>query len=584
MRNIKAKEILKCYVEVGKILFRADKIYTILLILIALVLGTLPGISTIVLQKLLNSLQQANAIHTKAFELAIIYLIIDLVIGVLNSIHGYLSPILKAKVFSFVSSSVLEKASKLSLKDFENSDVYDKIQRAQSQTGSEFFEFFVGFLSIFQLLIQMAIQMLILITWRKWTIVLIISVSIFSSLTSIKMNRKRYDILLDRTESDRKKWYYQYLLTKEIAFKEIKIYQLSSFFLTKFKNILGQYIKEDKVFYKKFPFIKLINLLLEQIATGTIFLLVIYDTILGTILVGDAITYIRCIGQIMSNVSGILAQFEFGYKEALYLGLYFDLLKIETVEDNGLEIDNITSIELKNVSYKYSEKEKYALRHINLILDGNLVLVGRNGSGKSTLVKLLAGLYDDYEGEILINGIELRKIKKTSLQRQISVLFQDYNKYEMTVRDNVAIGNLNETNDNVVLRTLKLVESPFSTNKDLNRQLGVWFRGGQQISGGEWLKLGLSRAFVRNSCFYILDEPNASLDPISELKILKNMNKIIKDKVAIIITHHIKNISRYGKEIVVLKEGEIVGRGFHEKLLKENSEYQELYHSEITEL
>lgn len=104
MRNIKAKEILKCYVEVGKILFRADKIYTILLILIALVLGTLPGISTIVLQKLLNSLQQANAIHTKAFELAIIYLIIDLVIGVLNSIHGYLSPILKAKVFSFVSS------------------------------------------------------------------------------------------------------------------------------------------------------------------------------------------------------------------------------------------------------------------------------------------------------------------------------------------------------------------------------------------------------------------------------------------------------------------------------------------------
>ena len=101
-------------------------------------------------------------------------------------------------------------------------------------------------------------------------------------------------------------------------------------------------------------------MLLEQIATGTIFLLVIYDTILGTILVGDAITYIRCIGQIMSNVSGILAQFEFGYKEALYLGLYFDLLKIETVEDNGLEIDNITSIELKNVSYKYSEKEKYA--------------------------------------------------------------------------------------------------------------------------------------------------------------------------------------------------------------------------------
>jgi len=175
---------------------------------------------------------------------------------------------------------------------------------------------------------------------------------------------------------------------------------------------MNNFLMEDKKFYKEFSCLKLMNVFIEQISTGIIFFLIIRDVINKYILIGDAITYIRCIGQIMGNISGILAQFEFIYKESLNLKLYFDLMDVEIHPDEGIEIDEIREIELRNLSYKYQGKNSYTLHNINFKFDENVILVGRNGSGKSTLIKILTGLYDDYEGEVLVNGIDLRKIKK----------------------------------------------------------------------------------------------------------------------------------------------------------------------------
>lgn len=580
MKKSKINDVVKYYIAVCKILFAVDKTYTLLLLLMAIILGFFPGILTIILQKLLNSLQQVEITYVETIKFVLIYLGVDALIGILNILQTYLSPILKTKLYAHVSSSVLNKAIKLNLKDFENSEVYDKIQRAQGETGGEFFDFFVSFLSIFQLLFQIIIQSVILLTWRSWVIALIILVSIFNSICSIMMNKKRYDMLLKRTENERKKWYYQYLLTKDVAYKEIKVFNLSSFFINKFKRIIDFFLNEDKLFYKKFSLIKFFNMLLDQISTGVIFFLIINDAINRYILIGDAITYIRCVGQIMGNISGILAQFEFIYKKTLFLKLYFDLMEIQIPEEEGIEIDEIKKIELKNLSYKYADKNNYVLYNINLKIDGNVILVGRNGSGKSTLIKLLAGLYDDYEGNIYINDINLKKIKKSSLQSKMSILFQDYNKYEMSVRDNIALGNISEATDSDILDALKKMKSPFSTFNDLHQQLGVWFKEGQQISGGEWLKIALCKIFIRKSDFYILDEPNAALDAVSEKEILNYMDSIINNKIAVIITHRMENIPYLNKKILVLKEGKIVASGFHDELIKTSLDYKELYYGE----
>ena len=168
----------------------------------------------------------------------------------------------------------------------------------------------------------------------------------------------------------------------------------------------------------------------------------------------------------------------------------------------------------------FDGRGNYALYNLNLEIKDNVILVGRNGSGKSTLIKILAGLYDDYEGKIFVNGINLKKIKKSSLQKNMSILFQDYNKYEMTVRDNIALGDLFNIKDSDILEALKRTKSPFSNSDGLDQQLGVWFKDGQQISGGEWLKIGLCKVLIKKSDFYILDEPNAALDAVSEKEIL----------------------------------------------------------------
>lgn len=582
MKKSKLNDIIKYYIKVSEILFNVDKTYTFLLLLLALIQGCFPGILTIVLQKLLNSLQQVEISYANTVRLVLIYLGMNALIGILSIYQSYLSQILTTKIYAYVSSSVLKKASELDLKDYENSEIYDKIQRAQGETGREFFDFFVSFLSVFQFLMQIIIQSIILLAWRSWVIGLIILISIVSSICSIIMNRKRYEMLLKRTEKERKKWYYQYLLTKDIAYKEIKVFNLATYFINKFKDIIESFLNEDKKFYKKFSFVQLINELLEQISTGIIFFLIINDTINGRILIGDTITYIRCIGQIMGNVSGILSQFEFVYKKTLYLKLYFDLMEIEIPEDEGIEIEKIEKIELKNLSYKYNGRGNYALYNLNLEIKDNVILVGRNGSGKSTLIKILADLYDDYEGKIFVNGINLKKIKKSSLQKNMSILFQDYNKYEMTVRDNIALGDLFNIKDSDILEALKRTKSPFSNSDGLDQQLGVWFKDGQQISGGEWLKIGLCKVLIKKSDFYILDEPNAALDAVSEKEILDYMESIIKDKIAVIITHRMENIPYLNKRILVIKHGEIVASGFHDELIKSNLDYRELYYGKIT--
>lgn len=566
------------YRYVVKTLFSVDRRMVVLLIAISTVLGVFPGLSTLFMQKILNFLQCEDRDIQEILWLIAFYIAISFITSILKIIQGYVSPLLREKVQKYISLELLHKISELELATFEDSKIYDKIQRAQGQTGKDFFEYFLSLLSVFQYVIQIIIQTYIFIAWRSWMVFLIIFISVLNSIYSIYMDRKYYKITYDRTGKERKKWYFQYLLTKDLAFKEIKLYSLAGLFLKKSDEIYEEIYEEDKQYYKSYEFGKLLMALLEEILVGYIFICIIRDCVVGQILVGDSITYIKCIGQIMSGISGILSQFEFAYRQTLYLEQYFDLVNIKAESDEGSEISSIERIELINVSYKYPNKENYALYKVNLIIDRNMIFVGRNGSGKSTLVKILTGLYDGYEGTVLINHIDMKKIKKHELQKKIAVLFQDFNKYEMTVKENVMLGDIErEKETSRILQSLQAMGAPFWVKEDLDKQLGVWFDDGSQISGGEWLKIGLSRALFRKADLYVLDEPNAALDPISEQEILKNINQLVQDKIAIIITHRINSIIRLNRDIVVFEKGRIVGQGKHEELIQNSAEYRDLF-------
>ena len=208
-------------------------------------------------------------------------------------------------------------------------------------------------------------------------------------------------------------------------------------------------------------------------------------------------------------------------------------------------------------------------------------LVGENGSGKSTLVKLLSAFYDTYEGEILINGIELKKINKTCYRQKMGVVFQDFNKYELTCRENIGIGEIQCINNDVLLEDAleKSGSKEFVAQlpKGLDNQIGVWFEEGVQLSGGQWQRLAIARAFLKKSDCYIFDEPSSALDPVSEADVFKKTLSMLDGKIGIFISHRLFNLRKFSSRILILKEGCLIEEGSHEALMATESHYSYLY-------
>lgn len=576
-----ARSIFRNYKRITGILWKISKGSVILIILLTVLLGVIPNISTVVMRYMMNLLELKDVTFGIIWRVILIYISIDFLLSLAGNLSRYVSGIYEQKLVMNVELMILHKTGTLGLKDFENSEIYDIMQRAQSQGGSQIYTYFSHITAIIQYMTMAVGAGLILLSWNSRVIILVLVIAIIHSLIMTKINELQFQIMRSRTSDAREKWYYQFVLTNDIAFKEVKTYHLHSFFVNKFWNISKKFFEQDKDISKKILGAANLRVLFEQAADLYILGRIFYDTYLKKILLGDMVAYIRCISTIKSNISALSVEIVNVYRETLFVSQLFEFLDMDTSEKNDgkIIIDKIEEIVLKNVSYRYPNAEDYAVKNMNLkIKNENFVLVGRNGSGKSTLVKLLAGFYEDYEGEIFINGIELRKIDKDCLRTKIGLLFQDFNKYEMTVRENVAAGNLCDiSNDNKIRGALRKADSPERLSDYLDRQLGGWFRNGHPLSGGEWLRIGISRVFLRKAELYILDEPNAALDPIGEETIFKSLIQLVKGKMSVIITHRIGSIEILGGTILVMEKGEIIGKGNHAELLDQCALYRELY-------
>ncbi|MEG1311706.1 MAG: ABC transporter ATP-binding protein [Romboutsia sp.] len=583
INKLNVKQIINIYGRVSKLLFSINRKYMIFLIIFTVLLGVFPSISILLLQKIINEVQIEGISLSDVSIYISIYILIDIVTSIISNVLGYFSFKLKYLVSLVVNKKILDKASELELADFENSEVYNLIQRAQGQSGDKIYSYFIYLLSIGQSIITVITSSYILFTWNMWVGPLIGVFSVIRSLIMVYFSKKQYLISRKRTTDERKKWYYQFLLTNDIAFKEIKLYNLSQYFIQKFESLFYKFIEEDNKLVKLRTIIDSIISILDKTIVGGVFFLIIKAAISKVILVGDVIAYIRSMSSIKSNVESLLGQIVLLSGDTLYISEFFELLEFNSERksvENSIDIYCVESIKFNNVSYKYKESGKYVLKCINFeIKKGDLVaFVGRNGSGKSTLVKILSGFYDDYTGDVYINDINIRKISKVSIRNQIGLLFQDFTKYELTLRENIALGNLESSNDdNKILRLLK--ENAFDEKSvpNIDNQLGYWFQDGTQLSGGQWMKVALARTFIRDASLYILDEPNASLDNISEKRILQKFKNLSKDKVSIFITHRLTSSKDVANKIILMDKGEIIKIGIHEDLINTSSLYKELY-------
>ena len=580
------KDKIYCFIDRIKFIFKLIKDLKLSLLIVCLFLCVinviLPYITMINTQEIINRIQIGLSIRLILKRL-IIFLILGILYIISSNLYNFL--ILKYKEYLYLelNKKFLDNSLKFNLKDFENPEVYNIIQRAEQEIGIRPYNIIISLLSIISQSVNLISAFLILTKWHLTLIIGFILLASFASKYFISISKNEYDILMNRTNYERKSWYISHLLIKDEYIKEVRLFGLSKYLIQQFIELRSRFFKENVDVLKRQYIFSEIYQLMNYVISFFIIFLAIYESTQGIILVGTAMTYINTSSKIENAIQNIVSNIFGIYKDSLYIDNIKKYFNYESNKFYGNKtLKNITTIEFVNVSFKYPNREVYAIRNTSFkIKKGEiLAIVGENGSGKTTIIKLLNGLYDEYEGNILINGIEIREIDKKSLRNCLATLFQDYNKYQFTIKENIGFGSIDNLDD---IEKIKYSAKKGGADQFINclpnnytQQVGYWFEGGTQVSGGQWQKLGLSRLFMKNADCLILDEPTASLDPFSELEIFKQLYQNSNEKINIIITHRFIN-TVFANKIIVLKNGEIIEKGKHDELLKQDGFYKDMF-------
>lgn len=560
---------------------RFSRNHLILLYLNSIAEGMLPVLLLGATQNMINKLQQGNNYWIEA----IIWFTIVMCIGLFEDLLGsFLNLKLESYEKNFdihIQEKIFSKIAKLKCRDFEKSYVHDMVNRTQYDSNASILENAKIFFSVISLTLSLFSYTVILGKYSKLTTIILYILPCVRFFYEKKYNLEEYNFTKKRTNDMRKTAYLSSLLTDAEYFKELKIFNL-------FETLIGEYQSIKKGYTKKLLELKkkrtvvyaIINLGSVVIEFG-ILLKIISKVLIGDILIGKFIMLNGAINNLNQNVISLLSRVSFLYRNAVIIEdlKHFFNMEEERNIDSGIVIKEIQEIEFKNVSYRYSVGSEYVLKNINLTLKQGCryILIGENGAGKTTLSKIILGLYDDYEGNVYINGIDMKSINMLEYRKMVSVLFQDYIKFETTIDNNICYGKIFNKKRNVTSSEILEQVGLVTLEKIKNVQLGNQFLGGRQFSIGQWQRVALGRALAKEADIYLLDEPNASLDVISENKVITSIFNKDTSKIKILICHRFYRFANIADELLFLSEGTIIARGNHSHMLSMCPKYKELY-------
>ncbi|BAY16330.1 ABC transporter, ATP-binding/permease protein [Nostoc sp. HK-01] len=579
-----------------RLVWQSSPGWTIARVVLLTIQGILPVIS-IYLSKLIIDAVAANlSLADKAAAFRNVLVLIAIAGGVTllttlaNSLTELVTTAHSQRVTDYMQGIINAKSIEADLEYYENSLYYDTLQRAQQEAPYRPPQILNRLAQIGQNSISLVAMIGLLLTLHWGILGVLFVAALPAMLVRVKYSRIMYDWQRKWTPMQRQGFYLAWMLTSDQFAKEIRLFDLGHYFSNWYLRIRRQIYKESlKIFTRRF----IANFAAEAIAGILIFAiyaLIIYQAINGVLRLGDLVLYYQALQRGQNDIKSLLANISALYEDNLFLGNLYEFLDlkprlIDPVNAKPIPRPMQTGIVFHDVSFQYSTTTRQALHHINLnIKPGEVVaLVGENGSGKTTLIKLLCRLYDPTAGSITIDGVDIRDYKIAELRRDISVIFQDYAKYNFTAQENIWLANIElpANRESIMTAARRSGADDVITKlpKGYDTILGKLFDQGEELSIGQWQKIALARAFLRDSQLIVLDEPTSAMDPKAEYEVFEKFRQLIQNQAAILISHRLSTV-KMADRIYVMENGTIMESGTHDELIKLGSRYAYLYETQ----
>ena len=482
----------------------------------------------------------------------------------------------------YVSIRIMEHASKLDLASYEDPGFYDKLERARAQATDR-----VAMIreagSMVQQSITVATLSFSILVFSPWLLVVLIGCLIPAFLGESHFAFLGYSLNFSQTPMRRQMDYYRILGASKESAKELKLFGLSPFFVGRFTGLSDQIYEQNKGLAVRRLWIGTLLSVLSTLGYYAAYAYVIYRTVTGSQSVGTMTFLAGAIAGTSSGMQMIFSAFSSIADQSLFLTDLHEFFSVKPtirVRPNARPVPNPIKygFEFKNVSFAYPGNSRLVLDRLNLKLEPGerVALIGENGQGKTTIVKLLTRLYDPTDGQILLDGVDLREYDIEGLYRAIGVVYQDFVRYEMSAAENIGIGRIDDWQDMARLEMAAQKSNADSVIEKLpegyRQMLGRRFEGGVDLSGGEWQRIALARAYMRDAQILVLDEPTAALDAKSEHEVFQRFADLTEGKLALFISHRFSTV-RMADRIIVLEEGRIAEEGDHDRLMEMRRRY-----------